>query len=155
MEKSVKNPANMNKSTGVALTLTALLTIILVFIVQNPHQPILYIALGVVLLGAFIFLLIAIPKHQCIEIKKFGIQFRSLAPRGQCRTIFWKEIKDIIVKNDPNGNEIVIQIYKYGSTGIHPEEYIDRSIHAEVYGYETNELYEILEKQLHAFRNQS
>lgn len=143
-----KNIKVINKGTIVVISILISIALVATSLTFFESKTAAYVLLGALILGLVLFLLVFIPQAQRIEFNKHGIQFYSYSPHAQCRTYFWNQIKDVFIKEEIDKKKVVVQLYRSGSNKSNPENYFERVIDPEVYGYDPEELKEIIKRNL-------
>jgi hypothetical protein len=139
-----KNLSIISKGTILGVGLTALIIAGIYFVAQGEKKEIGLVFLGMSAVSLFVFFLFFIPTAQRLEFTNQGIVFYSYK---QCRTYFWSQIKDVIMKNNPEGNQqLIVEIYQSESSKTKHENSFEISINAQVYGYSQEDLYQKIKK---------
>jgi hypothetical protein len=122
-----------------------LLVILGTFLFQYGYRQFGFVLIGislVCLLATFIYFT---PQAQRLQFTVQGIMFYSY---GRCRTYFWSQMKDVKIKENEQEKQLIVELYQSGSNQTRPDNYFEVPINAKIYGYNPEELKDIIRKYL-------
>ncbi len=137
----------IKQGTIIVLSVLALISILITILIHAEEKTLLFVLVGVLAAGLFIYFIYFIPQAQRLEITKYGILFYSYR---QCRTYHWSHIKAVELREFEEKNvkreKVVVKMFHSGANRTSPEHYFEKTINAEIYGYQPAELFEIIRK---------